>query len=121
MPSPAGQIQGFAAAGPDPAGPESAGKGRPRSAGGDQGRQKPEKHSGGGADHFKSRRGHFEDVRPACELLYHQAGRFGAVCNGGAVYRGLLAGHRAIAAEWETMNAKQLKVLMVEDNPADAR
>src|SRR5205807_4966511 len=77
--------------------------------------------SGGHPHHFQGRRRHSQDVQSSCQLLHHQAGRPGTVHHRGEIYRGLLVGDRPVAIEREEMSKPRVKVLLVEDNPADAR
>ena len=68
-----------AAAGADSAGPEPAAHGRPRVAGGDQGGPGPPAHPRRGPDQFPPGPGRSRLLRPARQLLHHQAGRPGPV------------------------------------------
>src|SRR5258708_13771274 len=69
---------------------------------------------------MQGRRKRCQNLKPGCELLYHQARGFGAVCNRGPLHRRFLAGHCPAPRERQTMK-ERLKVLLVEDNAGDAR
>src|SRR5258708_23054485 len=69
---------------------------------------------------MQGRRKRCQNLKPGCELLYHQARGCGAVCNRGPLQRRFLAGHCPAPRNRQTMK-ERLKVLLVEDNAGDAR
>ena len=86
-------------------------------------RREPAAHPGGGPHDLQGRAGHPPQLRAARELLHHQAGGPRPVHHGRQVDRGLLADHRDCCRgrSRERSSTSRCDVLLVEDNPGDAR
>ena len=100
LPAPERRIHRRDSSGPDSPRSQPPPQGRARGVGGNQGGSRPETYSGGDPDDIEGRGGCAEVLRPARQLLHHQAHRPLAVHEGGEDNPGFLALDRRPPATW---------------------